>query len=104
MSILVLGGAGYIGSHAVYQLIDRGEHVVVVDSLETGHQEAIPLKLLFIKGISEISIFYVASLQKNRLMPLFILQPIHSLGNPWKTRLNTLITTFTVRRCCSRPW
>ena len=50
MSILVLGGAGYIGSHAVYQLIDRGEHVVVVDSLETGHQEAIPPEASFYQG------------------------------------------------------
>lgn len=41
MSILVLGGAGYIGSHAVYQLIDKNYEVVVVDNLQTGHEEAI---------------------------------------------------------------
>ena len=35
-SILVLGGAGYIGSHTVYELIDAGKDVVVVDNLETG--------------------------------------------------------------------
>ena len=35
-SILVLGGAGYIGSHTVYELIEAGENVVVVDNLETG--------------------------------------------------------------------
>ena len=33
-SILVLGGAGYIGSHTVYELIAAGENVVVVDNLE----------------------------------------------------------------------
>ena len=32
-SILVLGGAGYIGSHTVYELIDAGKDVVVVDNL-----------------------------------------------------------------------
>ena len=32
-SILVLGGAGYIGSHTVYELIDAGENVVIVDNL-----------------------------------------------------------------------
>ncbi|MBO6408163.1 NAD-dependent epimerase/dehydratase family protein, partial [Enterococcus faecalis] len=37
MSILVLGGAGYIGSHAVDQLISKGYAVVVVDNLLTGH-------------------------------------------------------------------
>ncbi|ASW42750.1 UDP-glucose 4-epimerase GalE [Clostridium isatidis] len=39
--ILVCGGAGYIGSHAVYQLIEKGEEVVVVDNLETGHIESV---------------------------------------------------------------
>lgn len=50
MSVLVLGGAGYIGSHAVYQLIDRGEQVVVVDNLETGHAEAIHPEAAFYQG------------------------------------------------------
>lgn len=50
MSILVLGGAGYIGSHAVYQLIDKGEEVVVVDNLETGHLGAIHPKATFYQG------------------------------------------------------
>ena len=50
MSILVLGGAGYIGSHAVFQLIDQGETVVIVDSLETGHREAVHPKAAFYEG------------------------------------------------------
>ncbi|MBM6618960.1 UDP-glucose 4-epimerase GalE [Bacillus suaedaesalsae] len=50
MSVLVLGGAGYIGSHAVYQLIDQGEHVVIIDNLETGHREAIHPKASFYEG------------------------------------------------------
>ncbi|NQD68825.1 UDP-glucose 4-epimerase GalE [Bacillus haikouensis] len=50
MSILVLGGAGYIGSHAVYRLIDQGEQVVVVDNLETGHRQAIHSKAVFYEG------------------------------------------------------
>lgn len=50
MRILVLGGAGYIGSHAVYQLIDEGMEVVVVDNLETGHREAVHPKAIFYEG------------------------------------------------------
>lgn len=50
MSILVLGGAGYIGSHAVYQLIESGKDVVVVDNLLTGHRDAIHPKATFYKG------------------------------------------------------
>ena len=38
MSILVCGGAGYIGSHTVYQLVEKGEDVVIVDNLQTGHK------------------------------------------------------------------
>ena len=40
-SILVLGGAGYIGSPTVYELIAVGENVVVVDNLETGSRKAV---------------------------------------------------------------
>ncbi len=41
MSILVTGGAGYIGSHMVYELADTGERVVVLDNLSTGFDWAI---------------------------------------------------------------
>ncbi|QTN01004.1 UDP-glucose 4-epimerase GalE [Sediminibacillus dalangtanensis] len=50
MSILVLGGAGYIGSHAVYQLIDQNHRVVVVDSLETGHRQAVHPDAAYYQG------------------------------------------------------
>ncbi|MGP4039435.1 UDP-glucose 4-epimerase GalE [Gracilibacillus sp. D59] len=50
MRILVLGGAGYIGSHAVYQLIDQGYEVVVIDNLLTGHEEAVHPDATFYNG------------------------------------------------------
>lgn len=50
MSVLVLGGAGYIGSHAVYQLIDQQSDVVVIDNLQTGHPEAIHPLAKFYEG------------------------------------------------------
>lgn len=50
MSILVLGGAGYVGSHAVYQLIDAGKDVVVVDNLQQGHEAAVHPNATFYKG------------------------------------------------------
>lgn len=42
MKILVTGGAGYIGSHAVRKLLDQGHHVVVLDNLFRGHRDAVP--------------------------------------------------------------
>ena len=50
MAILVLGGAGYIGSHTVYELIDAGKDVVIADNLETGHIEAVHPKAKFYQG------------------------------------------------------
>lgn len=50
MSILVLGGAGYIGSHTVYELIEKGKDVVVADNLETGFMQAVHPKAKFYQG------------------------------------------------------
>lgn len=50
MPILVCGGAGYIGSHAVHQLIAGGESVVIVDNLQTGHRGAIHPQAKFYEG------------------------------------------------------
>jgi UDP-glucose 4-epimerase len=50
MSVLVTGGAGYIGSHMVWSLIDRGEDVVVVDNLSTGSRGLVAEKAHFVEG------------------------------------------------------
>ena len=50
MSILICGGAGYIGSHAVRKFIDAGEDVVIFDNLETGHRAAIDPAAKFYHG------------------------------------------------------
>jgi UDP-glucose 4-epimerase len=42
MNVLVIGGAGYIGSHMVKLLLDGGHSVVVLDNFSTGHRDAIP--------------------------------------------------------------
>ena len=50
MAVLVLGGAGYIGSHAVDQLITKGYDVAVVDNLVTGHRAAVNDQARFYEG------------------------------------------------------
>jgi UDP-glucose 4-epimerase len=50
MTILVTGGAGYIGSHMVHELVDAGEPVVVLDNLSTGFRFLIPGSVPFVNG------------------------------------------------------
>ena len=50
MAILVCGGAGYIGSHAVHALVEKGEQVVIVDNLQTGHRGALNPAATFYEG------------------------------------------------------
>ncbi len=50
MTVLVTGGAGYIGSHMVHELVDAGDPVVVLDNLSTGFRYLIPASVPFVSG------------------------------------------------------
>lgn len=50
MSVLVTGGAGYIGSHTTFALLDRGDDVVVLDNLSTGVRGHVGDKAIFVEG------------------------------------------------------
>ena len=50
MKLLVLGGAGYIGSHTAVELLDRGHEVVIADNLITGYKQAVPKEAVFYQG------------------------------------------------------
>ena len=50
MRLLVLGGAGYIGSHTAVELLDRGHDVVIADNLITGYKQAVPKEAVFYQG------------------------------------------------------
>ncbi|ABS69899.1 UDP-glucose 4-epimerase [Xanthobacter versatilis] len=103
MSVLVTGGAGYIGSHAVLELVGRGESVTVLDDLSTGFDWAVPeaidlvvgdvgdavfmRRLLEERGITEIIHFAARSLVAES-----VADPLgYYFGNIVKTR--TLIQT-----------
>tara|TARA_B110000037_G_scaffold97709_1_gene114552 strand:+ start:1569 stop:2558 length:990 start_codon:yes stop_codon:yes gene_type:complete len=50
MNILVIGGAGYIGSHCVRQLVNSGHRPIVLDNLAYGHREAVASDITFYEG------------------------------------------------------
>lgn len=50
MKVLVSGGAGYIGSHVVYELVEQGHEVVVFDNLSAGHRKAVHPGATFVQG------------------------------------------------------
>jgi UDP-glucose 4-epimerase len=99
MAILVTGGAGYIGSHTVAELLDRGEEVVVLDNLQTGHKAALlggklyegdlRDKELLSKLFSENSIDAVIHFAANSLVG-------ESMQNPGKYYDNNVFGTLSL--------
>lgn len=67
MRVLVTGGAGYIGSHAVRDLLDSGHHVVVLDNLSRGHEEAVDERAVFIRGSIQDIDFVVNKLKLHQI-------------------------------------
>lgn len=67
MAILVAGGAGYIGSHMVDRLIEKGQDVVVVDNLSTGHKAAIHEKARFYQGDTRDKAFLTSVFEKEKI-------------------------------------
>ena len=55
MRILVTGGAGYIGSHAVRLFLARGHDVWVYDNLSLGHRAAVPAERLIVGDLAEVA-------------------------------------------------
>jgi len=103
-SILVTGGAGYIGSHVVKLLGERGENIVVLDNLSTGNEEAV-LYGTFIKGdtgnqdlvcriLREHNVDTVMHFAAHTIVP-------ESVENPLKYYANNTQNTLNLLRCCN---
>jgi len=102
-SILVTGGAGYIGSHTVLQLRARGEQVVVLDDLSTGFRQAVldtPLVVgkvgdrdLVMEVLRTHGVDTVLHFAAHTIVP-------ESVANPLKYYGNNTCSTRTLLQCC----
>ena len=106
MSVLVLGGAGYIGSHTVYELIENGYDTVVADNLSTGHIQAVHPKARFYKGDIRDSEF-LNNLFKNENIDTVIHFAAYSLvgesmQEPIKYYNNNLYGTMNLLDCMEK--
>jgi UDP-glucose-4-epimerase GalE len=103
--ILVTGGAGYIGSHAVKLFLARGHDVWVYDNLSMGHRAAVPAERLLVGDLAE----------RERLDNAFVLHRIdavvhyaafafvgESVKEPAKYYLNNLVNTLQLLDTCRR--
>ena len=105
VSILVTGGAGYIGSHVVRQLLERGERVVVLDNLSTGYRSAVlgaPLvvgdtgdRAVVDRVLAEHAVDTVMHFAAHTVVP-------ESVSNPLKYYGNNTCATRNLLECCDR--
>lgn len=104
MTVLVTGGAGYIGSHMVLSLLDAGEKVVVLDNLTTGFRSAVDERATFIDGnIADSNL--VAQIIKDYTVEAVIhfagsIVVPESVENPLKYYLNNTAHSRTLIECC----
>ncbi len=105
MQILVTGGAGYIGSHAVRLFLERGHDVWIYDSLIFGHRQAVPADRLIVGELSETHRIDQLLLEKR------IDAAVHfaafcfvgeSVQNPAKYWQNNVVNTFNFLECLRR--
>lgn len=105
MNILVTGGAGYIGSHATQQLLNKNHNVVVLDNLCTGHRWALAEKAQFVEGNIADTEFVAQILKKHSIEAVMHfaahIEVEESVRNPTKYFENNTAATLRFLRACS---
>lgn len=106
MKILVVGGAGYIGSHCVRQIVAAGHQPVVLDNLVYGHQKALDPDIPFYHGDTGDESFVVPILQKERIEVVMHFAAFTYVGesveDPLKYYLNNVGSTLHLLNAMKR--
>ena len=106
MTILVTGGAGYIGSHMVLELLDKDETVVVVDNLTTGFRSAIPGGVQLVVGDIGDEDLVSSTIRRNKVDAVIhlagsIVVP-ESVADPLGYYLNNTVKSRALIETCIR--
>lgn len=104
MSVLVTGGAGYIGSHMVLALTDAGENVTVLDNLSTGLRTAVDTRAELVEGdIGDAELVRSTIKRKNITDVVHFAGSIvvpESVADPLKYYANNTAKTRSLIECC----
>ena len=103
-NVLVTGGAGYIGSHTVLQLLESGNQVVVLDNLYSGHRWAIPDSVEFVQGDIKDRSLVEQIIQRSKIDAVIhfaghIVVP-ESIENPAKYYRNNVVGSINLIEAC----
>jgi UDP-glucose-4-epimerase GalE len=103
MRILVTGGAGYIGSHTVRALIERGHDPLAFDNLSYGHREAVPAERLVVGDLNDLPLLerHLAGVDAVIHFAAFAYVG-ESVTNPAKYYANNLINSLMLLDACRR--
>jgi UDP-glucose-4-epimerase GalE len=105
MRILVTGGAGYIGSHAVRHFLSRGHEVWVYDNLSMGHRAAVPADRLVVGDLAEVQrLDHVLLMHRIEAVVHFAAFAFvgESVRDPGKYYQNNLVHTLGLMECLRR--
>ncbi len=93
MTVLVTGGAGYIGSHVAAALLEQDREVVVVDDLSTGRRAAVPAGAAFVQGDAGDADLVRTLIDRHGVDAVVISPPPSPSANPSSGRSTATATT-----------
>ena len=104
-TLLITGGAGYVGSHAVLAFLDGGYRVVVLDDLSTGSREAVPPAARFVEGDAGDAATVAAVIAENRVAAVVHLAASTGVADsclhPARYHRNNALASANLIRACA---